>query len=191
MNSHSLIEKIKNEHGEKELKEIYCKYRNEFLIWAKRNFSCSDEDAKEVFQQSIVIFYENIICGKLTELASDLKTYLFGIGKRKMHELIRRNSKMSFSEFDDYQIDTSIFHKEEEMKAQNVAVKVNNCLEVLGDPCKSILVDCYYKKKSMNEISNRLNYKNGNTVKSLKYKCLQRLKKIFNSEARKAKLYKV
>ncbi|MDZ7604599.1 MAG: hypothetical protein U5K79_03210 [Cyclobacteriaceae bacterium] len=77
MNNHSLIEKIKTNDGEMELKKIYQQYRNEFLGWAIRNHDCSVMEAKEVFQQAIVIFYENIIYGKVTEINVQMKTYIF------------------------------------------------------------------------------------------------------------------
>jgi len=190
MDSHSLIENIRNENGEKELKEIYNLYRNEFLNWAKRSYSCSEEDAKEVFQQVIVIFYENIINGKLKEMDSKVKTYLFGIGKRKIMEFLRRKAKVSSFEFVDYHIDSSIFFGNQEEEDQIDIYKIKDCLDVLGDPCKSILVEFYYKKKNMDEISSCLNYKNGDTVKSLKFKCLKRLKKIYSSEVGTSNVYK-
>ena len=56
------------------------------------------------------------------------------------------------------------------------------CLEKLGDPCKSMLELYYYNKMSMEEITITLNYKNANTAKNLKYKCMNRLKRLFEEE---------
>jgi len=182
MDNHSLIEKIKKENGEKELKEIYNLYRNEFLSWAVRNYSCSDEDAKEVFQQVMVIFYENIIVGKVTEITTQVKTYLFSIGKNKIQELLRMKTRRASYSHDDYLMNTEHFYGDEEDNYEETVHKVNKRLEELGDPCKSILVQYYYHRRNMQEIAEKFNYKNSDTVKNLKYKCLQRLKKICEPE---------
>jgi predicted DNA-binding protein YlxM (UPF0122 family) len=52
-------------------------------------------------------------------------------------------------------------------------------LEGLGEPCKSIIEDFYIADLSMEEISVKFNYTNADNAKNQKYKCLQRLKKLF------------
>ena len=141
------------------------------------------DDAKDVFQQAVVIFYENIKNGKVTELTSHVKTYLFSIGKNKILELIRQKNRF-LSEYD-HKIDNEtdrLFYNEVNDDYENVLKNVEVCLGKIGNPCKSILSQYYYHKRSMQEISEVLNYKNSDTVKNLKYKCLQRLREIFKSE---------
>ena len=52
-------------------------------------------------------------------------------------------------------------------------------LEQLGDPCAQVLKHFYFDKLSMEQIADRLYYKNKETAKNLKHKCLKRLRKIF------------
>jgi DNA-directed RNA polymerase specialized sigma24 family protein len=59
------------------------------------------------------------------------------------------------------------------------------CLLKLGDPCKQVLESYYYHRKSMQEIALWLGYKNEQTARNQKYKCLLRLREIFRQEARK------
>jgi RNA polymerase sigma-70 factor (ECF subfamily) len=42
----------------------------------------------------------------------------------------------------------------------------------MSDSCKQILNLFYYEKKSMDEIALILNYKNGDTIKSKKSRCI-------------------
>nr|MBP9791004.1 hypothetical protein [Bacteroidia bacterium] len=88
----SIIEEILNGRQEP-LQEIYCNHRNEFLNWAIFHYSCSEEEAKDVFQDSIVAFYENIVGGKLRHLTCDVKTYIFGVGKFKLLTLLKKNGR--------------------------------------------------------------------------------------------------
>src|SRR5690606_23662726 len=49
----------------------------------------------------------------------------------------------------------------------------------LGEPCKTILYDFYIKNRSMADICEKFGYTNTDNAKTQKYKCLQRLKKLF------------
>ena len=65
---------------------------------------------------------------------------------------------------------------------------VGKCFDQLGDPCHTLLDLFYYQKKSMEDITIELNYKNSDSAKNQKYKCLERLRKLVDAE--KAKLDK-
>lgn len=182
MKDHSLIERIKTKDGDKALREVYQNYRNEFLRWAIRNHSCSLEEAKDVFQQGVVIFYENIKFGKLIQITPRIKTYLFGICKNKLMELHRKKSRLQSRYSDHVLLNDEIYYNPVSNDFDERLAMVEKCLSEIGDPCKGILEQFYYHKRSMNEISEILEYKNSDTVKNLKYKCLQRLKQIFKSK---------
>lgn len=182
MENHSLIERIKNHDSEKVIKEIYCNHRNEFLLWAMRNHSCSLEEAKDVFQQAVIIFYENIRSGKVSQITTQLKTYIFGIGKNKILEMLRTKRKMQAQYNDQTYLDNDEYYNEMDDNYEDNLKNVTRCLVKMGDPCKSILEQYYYHRKSMIEISEILEYKNSDTVKNLKYKCLQRLRQLLKKE---------
>lgn len=182
MENHSLIEKIKNANSDKELKEVYFNYRREFLKWAVRNTGCSFMDAKEIYQQTMIIFYENIVSEKITILTSHVKTYIFGIGKNKLMEFIRDKEKAEGISDNEVEIEEGIYLNVFDDEYEEKLKGVESSLDRLGDPCKSILEMYYYHDKTMDEISDILKYKNPHTVRNLKYKCLLRLKEIFTTE---------
>lgn len=53
---------------------------------------------------------------------------------------------------------------------------VNRLMNEMGHPCKKILLDWGYYGYSMIEIADRLSLKNAETARSMKYKCLKKLK---------------
>ncbi|MCG8310896.1 MAG: sigma-70 family RNA polymerase sigma factor [Cytophagales bacterium] len=181
MKNHSLIERIRSTDSERALEEIYKNYRNEFFQWAVNKHLCSLEEAKDIFQQTVVIFYENIRYGRVTELTSQIKTYLFSIGKNKILELIRQKAKnpAHYTRIDYF--DTDYLYSDFDEDYEEELKKVERSLNMLGNPCSDILKNYYYHKRSMKEIAEILDYKNSDTVKNLKYKCLQRLRQIFKS----------
>ncbi len=57
--------------------------------------------------------------------------------------------------------------------------KMQSALQLLGEPCKTIIEDFYIHNRSMQEICENFGYTNADNAKTQKYKCLQRLKKLF------------
>ena len=57
--------------------------------------------------------------------------------------------------------------------------KMKIALESLGEPCKTIIQDYYMHSLSMQDICEKFGYTNSDNAKTQKYKCLQRLKKLF------------
>ena len=175
-----IIHKIRK--GDNLLTEkIYNKFRKEFIGWVLKCYHCPEEDAKEAYQLAFFIFYQKIMTGELAHITSSLKTYLFSIGKNKVFEHQRYHAKWHF-DLDDQLVKANvseliddILEKEEKLNL------IEQRLDELGDPCKTLLQMTYYQDKSMNEITTELGYKNVNTTKNLKYKCLQRLKKMVHA----------
>jgi len=56
---------------------------------------------------------------------------------------------------------------------------MEDSLMSLGEPCKSLLEAYYLQKRSMTEIAASFGYTNADNAKNQKYKCLNRLKKLF------------
>ena len=164
---------------EQALARIYESYRNEFISWLINRYKCDVEQARDHYQFAVLKLYENVISGKLSELNSTLKTYLFAIGKNKVLE-----SKKTATRFVD---DSLVTLKQEDeiedlKEKENKLITIEKCLEKLGDPCQSLLKQFYFYKKSMDEIATSFNYNNRDTAKNLKFKCLQRLRKLVNEE---------
>ncbi|HMJ70760.1 MAG TPA: sigma-70 family RNA polymerase sigma factor [Cyclobacteriaceae bacterium] len=161
---------------------VYEKYRKEYFNWIRRFSRCDADDACEYYQGTIVIFYENVTNGKLTELQSSLKTYLFGIGKNLvMHEY--RKSQRGEKVKAEFIIQSHLADSAQEMLSEeNDLALVHRCFERIGDPCHRLLQLFYFNQKSMEEISGELGYKNPETAKNQKYKCMERLRKLVEGE---------
>lgn len=164
------------ENENQALKDIYSAHRASCLSWLRSSYSISEEDAKEIFQSSIIILYDNVMTNKLKELTVSLKSYLFSIAKNKAREHFRKVGKMVDGE--KHQLVSSDNGIEVKQKLEAKINKVNLALQRIGDPCKSLLQLYYYKRFSMTEIGTLMGYKNSDTVKNQKYKCIKRLQKI-------------
>ena len=180
-----VIEKIRN--GDKaELETIYKAHKIEFITWLTSKYDCSEDEAKDVYQFAVITFYDNIQSEKLSDLSSSVKTYLFAIGKHKILE--QKKAAVKFThKLDEQLIETPDVGKWDDEMYEDSLQLVEKCLEKLGEPCKSLLELYYYHGMSMDEIASRMNYKNRYTSKNLKYKCVNRLRRIFLEELKKQK----
>lgn len=157
------------------LRQLYSLYKADCINWLTSKGNVQLEDAKEIFQTSVVILYDNVISGKLEQLNSNVKSYLIGICKNKAYELYRAQKKTNitdkFPTIRSYVIEGVSEKEELEERIDEMTIALNT----LGDPCRLLLQLFYYKKKSMEEITGMMQYKNAATTKNLKYKCIKRL----------------
>jgi RNA polymerase sigma factor (sigma-70 family) len=161
---------------------VYEKYRREFINWVRKFGRCDADDASEFYQATILIFYENVSNGKLSELQSSLKTYLFGIGKNLVMQEYRKNVRREKVRAE-YLIELHVRSTTQELQQEEMDLAlVHRCFERIGDPCNTLLSLFYFHQKSMEEITDELGYKNTDTAKNQKYKCMERLRKLVEDE---------
>jgi len=169
------VEQIRK--GDQEAFEnLYLQHRSAFLQWAYKQFQCSEEDGKELYQVVTLIMYDNIMQQKLVNLFCSVQTYLCAIAKNKWKEWQR--SKQKYQSIETAFIAEVIEPMEEDGSNEELILLMSHCLQQLGGRCQEMLESYYYTKLSMTEISVNMGYKNAATAKNLKYKYLQRLRRM-------------
>lgn len=157
------------------LRRIYKETGKEFLSWIYTQAKISNQEAEEIFQDSLLVFYEKMIAPAFS-LSSHWKTFLFAIGKNKLREFLRRNQRaVSFEE----STHDRVTEAEDDIEVDESTTLVIKCIEELGAPCKDLILAYYYHTLSLEEASLKLGYKNANSAKNQKFKCMQRLKELF------------
>ena len=174
MKADDLIAKIRA-HGASELEPLYIEYRSEFVGWLKKRHSIESSEGKEIYQQAILTLYENVISGRLTHFSSSIKTYLFAVGKNKVMEWQRKNKGQIYVDHD-----FELMEDDDNLAITRDAdlTIIENAFSSLGNPCEELLKRFYYDQWSIDQITQVFGYKNSDTTKNRKYKCLQRLKKL-------------
>ena len=159
------------------LNKLYIGYFPMVLQFILNN-NGDEDDAKDVYQEGIIVLYNKIKSGDF-ELSSKLKTYIYSVCRRIWLKKLAQQSKKTnnISDFEDIvSIDVDIEdHQQKEMQFD----KMQSALLHLGEPCKTIIQDFYLNNLSMQDISEKFGYTNTDNAKTQKYKCMQRLKKLF------------
>ena len=160
------------------LSALYKKYYNIVLKFILYN-SGTSAAAQDIYQETIIVLFESVKKPGF-ELKCQLQTYIFSIAKRLWLKELKKNGKtFLFKEAEENNlVDVSEDLKEFDEKEAEIE-KMNNSLIDLGEPCSELIKDFYINKLSMEEIAEKFGYTNADNAKTQKYKCLQRLKKIF------------
>lgn len=140
----------------------------------------SHEEAQDIFQEAVMVLYDKVTQGNF-QLSSRLKTFLYAVSKRLwLKQLTRGESKYRKDLIEDHEdsLATEEAIEEHDVLESNL-LHMEEALAGLGEPCKSILQDFYIHNRSMAAICEKFGYTNTDNAKTQKYKCLQRLKKIF------------
>lgn len=164
-------------NSEEALNKLYLAYFPMVLQFILNN-SGGEADAKDVYQEAIIVLYDKIKSGKF-ELSSKLKTYLYSVSRRIWLKKLAQQSKKTnnIADFEDVLAEDEDFERHEEKDHQFDLMK--KALDNLGEPCKTIIQDFYIHNLSMQDICEKFGYTNTDNAKTQKYKCLQRLKKLF------------
>jgi len=143
------------------------------------NNNGNEDDAKDIFQESVIVLYNKVKSGSF-ELNSKLKTFIYSVCRRLWLKRLNQKSRNVSGDLIDLEnveaVDLDLaYHEEKDAQFQ----QMEKALQLLGEPCKTIIEDYYMQNRSMQDISEKFGYTNADNAKTQKYKCLQRLKKLF------------
>lgn len=159
------------------LEEVYLEFREPFVAWCIKNFASTRDQAVEFYQMSILILYDNICQGKLTELTVSVKSYLFAIGKNKWREYNREKQRTASG----MNLELIQMVTEESIDDEKYHDLLQKGLTNMGESGRKILEAFYFQSLKLEEIVIRFGYKNKDAAKTAKYKSLQRLIRIIDS----------
>lgn len=166
-----IVEGIKSQDKDI-LKKIYLFYFPTIKRLVIDNRGC-EQDAKDVFQDGLIIIYRKIMDDKLN-LESSFKSYLYSVCRFiwiKQFTTNKENSEKldNFLEYDEIpDIEEDEYKKHEQYKLYQKHFKR------LEKDCQT-LMDLFLKKVPLKEIAKRLNIDSNHYIKRKKYKCKEQL----------------
>lgn len=164
--------------GDRKTIELIYKHHFNMIQSLVINNSGTPDDAKDVFQEALIVLYEKVRLGTF-ELNCQLKTYLYSVCKRLWLKRLQQSSRYFISEIEtEPTVSVEVDMAEHEKRDADYEL-MNKAIVNLGEPCKSLLEAYYINKLNMQDIATQFGYTNADNAKNQKYKCLMRLKKLF------------
>lgn len=181
-----------------ELNRFISDEQGKVLSYLRKTFSVSDDDLNDIYQESSTALFLNIRDGKLSNLTSSLSTYFLRvcinqtlkfIGKRqKVVPLFNDNTITNKDAFRPDKIDELYQLCTEDEEAEKVSRSekiVQSIIESMQDTCKNIFKGYYWDNLTTGTIADMYGFSNANSVKTQKYKCLQKFRSKYNELMRK------
>jgi RNA polymerase sigma factor (sigma-70 family) len=136
--------------------------------------SGSMEDAEELYQEGIIALYEKLRNQEFC-LTCSIKTYVYSICRNKWLHLLRgRKIVVDIEEYDEISAESA-----EDIAALPEDHEIAKAIASMGDPCHSLLIGYYYHQLPLEILAEKLKYASPNVAKQQKFRCVERLKKIF------------
>ena len=162
------------------IKSFYRDHRDEFVHFGLK-YNMTKESLIDIFQDIVVIFFEQKESGKIENLQCSDKTYLFSLGKHKIIDFLRRNKKvinLNHDQVPDASMDPKVF---EEASLTDRQKSLTLGIKQLGKKCQDVITLFYSQQLSIAEIADRMGYKTENVVKAHKSRCMKTLKQIVST----------
>lgn len=173
MNDKKILELFKEGQRERAFSKLYALYpKIEALVVSKRG---QKQDALDVFQEALIILNRNLEKSDF-KLTSSFYTYLYSVSRFVWKDAQKKFSKEELHNFNEIEIEH--FHSVLEEKKYQLAEWA--FLE-LGERCQQLLRLFYHKAMSFKEIANVMQFKSEKIAKNQKYKCLTKVKDIYQT----------
>ncbi|MEO6524188.1 MAG: sigma-70 family RNA polymerase sigma factor [Mucilaginibacter sp.] len=145
-------------------------YQKAFPIVAKyvAKMGGSFDQAKDIFQDALVIYYEKVLSNSVTLQSSD-KAYILGIAKHLWLKTYRDNAG-------NIPLDVANVDQPQEEQHQYASNKLMHYLETTGQKCMEVLKAFYYDKLPLTQITQLFGYSGTHSATVQKYKCLEKVR---------------
>lgn len=167
--------------------------KGKVYTYLRKNYSISDDDIDDIYQESSKALYLNWRDGKLSRLTSSLGTYFMKICINQTLKFLRKSSK-SIPLIDENAISNKnairddkiddlygfCMDTEEEDRKVRMELLVNNIIASMTDTCKNILHGYYWNDFSTSTIADMFSFTSADSVKSQKYKCMNKFRDKYN-----------
>ena len=163
-------------------------------------FYATEDAVADIFQDSLIQFWENIECGKIyvednvvkgkdgKPLCGSIKTYFMGIARLKYLEWVREHpfsadpetemgKKIKSNGFDEQEYLEMTYGNSDNIKLDILAHVISH----MPARCYEILTKFYYEGKDLDKILEEIpSIESKNALKTKKYKCMENLREVAN-----------
>ncbi|HRH38693.1 MAG TPA: sigma-70 family RNA polymerase sigma factor [Flavobacteriales bacterium] len=173
MDDELIIELIRSGKDQEAFKALYAHLpKVEHLV---RQNSGRSGDAKDIFQDALIIFHRRVRTEGFT-LTSSISTFLFAVCRNLWRDELRRRNKSLRDWTLDNEADepsdlTALLAREGEYK------RAEQALKTLSDKCLDVLTRFYVKHEPLQTIAKVLGFAGEGAAKTRKYKCLEEARK--------------
>jgi len=167
-----ILKAIKTGNNEMVLSNLYKEMLPRIKKFIMRN-SGSEEDVKDVFQDTVLIFYNQVKLNKFDE-TKDIGGFMFSVARNLWINKAKRDKRQIHIE-DMEETKESDLSALDDLITVEKAKAIEEVLDKIGADCKRLLKYSIYDKISLKEIAEKMGFANEGVAKTYNYRCKQKL----------------
>jgi RNA polymerase sigma factor (sigma-70 family) len=136
----------------------------------------SFEDAKDIFQDALVIYHEKSLTNDL-DIRTTPEAYILGIAKHLWSRKFKDRQKIATDDLDD---SIAVPHDYYPTVNDNLLLRF---LETTGEKCLALLRFFYFEESSAKELQQRFGYQSEHSASVQKYKCIEKLRETIKQKS--------
>lgn len=136
----------------------------------------SEDDARDVFQESIVVLWLGVKEGRVVPEA-DAGGFLFRVAKNKWLDVLRSAAHKQMKVVHDDRIAERI---DEVDDLEERIVRLRGVYDKLDDKCRQVLDQFYYERKDLATIATGMGVEE-DSIRTIKYRCMMKLRAFRNA----------
>ncbi|MEM8763137.1 MAG: RNA polymerase sigma factor [Bacteroidota bacterium] len=175
----ALLQERLREGDKKALGQLYSAYKAAFLAYFRERVAVG-MDIEDLYQDSVIAVYQNYVLNQLQLKKGSVKTYLFAVGKNKL--AAKFNASKSYVK-EDFLLTQPYFEVDEDQMRMEQQLLLKE-FKQLGEKCREMLRLHYYRGLTDKEIVEKTGYKDENTIKSYRSRCLKKLKEAIHGSGK-------
>ena len=163
-------------HREEFFRELYLKVFPSVATFVRKQNGTLD-DAKDVFHDALVIFFEKKMLGSLEVRLSD-EGYVFGIVKHLWIKKAKEDRSVLLTEVE------SLIAVPEDYESDVETISIISFLKTAGKKCMSLLQAFYYEKQPLERIKANFGFSSVRSATVQKFKCLEKVRDLVKSKSK-------
>jgi RNA polymerase sigma factor (sigma-70 family) len=136
--------------------------------------SGTEDDAKDIFQDTVLIFYNQVKLNKYYE-DKDIGGFMYTVARNLWINKAKRANK--FVQVNDTEIweGSSEADALDDLISKEKESAIEQVMSKIGEECKKLLKYSIYEKLSLKEIASKMGYSSEGVAKTYNYRCKQKL----------------
>ncbi|MEO1448493.1 MAG: sigma-70 family RNA polymerase sigma factor, partial [Bacteroidota bacterium] len=142
----------------------------------------SVEEGHDIFQESIIVLYEQVKAGKFV-LKARISTFLYAVARNLWLSRLKKKGREAplLEQQAAQEVETAANPLERVLATEQTSMLMQFVSQLAQD-CQQVLMQAIFEQRNMKDIAQRMGYRNEQIARNKKHKCIGYLKKIIQRD---------
>lgn len=144
-----------------------------------RKMNGNEQDALDIFQEAIIIFYREVKLDKMKE-ETNIDGFIYTVSRNLFLNKLRSSNRMDSFDYSEAAYFTEDPAIERHLEMKDSENEIMSLLDNLGDVCKKLLKAIVFDELDYKEVAAKLGLASGDVAKTQKNRCKKKLENLLD-----------